>query len=381
MKKFQFASVLVLLCVCSSVFAQETKADRAIRAVKELCLTGTQFDLKVDAKGNLTLRKLLPGGEGAVSVNVRESSGAAAIFDEKIRQIADEDIRRCIQPYIKQIIDAILSENLQSNPQMIQYTGRVRDKDTNLPIQDAKISLEVQGVPLIEHTDSEGIYRFTVKPVNHAVRMRVEAKGYEVYLRLITLSSDNISLEDIPLVRLRSGSVSEPIPPRISSEKEVPASQAKDTKLTVSEGKRVSVEYTLTLDDKSVVESNVGGEPLIYWHGSHQLIPSLEKALEGMKAGDTKQVTVAPAEGYGERDPKAREEVQKQLIPPDALKVGTRLQGKSPSGRTGYPRVAEIKDKTVVLDFNHPLAGKTLHFKVKILDIKEEKQEKSPKQN
>jgi len=54
MKKFKLASVFVLLCVCSSVFAQETKTDRAIRAVKELCLTGTQFDLKADAKGNLT---------------------------------------------------------------------------------------------------------------------------------------------------------------------------------------------------------------------------------------------------------------------------------------------------------------------------------------
>lgn len=108
MKKFQLTSVLALLCLCSSAFAQNTKTDRAIKAVKELCLTGTQFDLKADAKGNLTLRKLLPGGEGSVSVNVRESSGAAAIFDEKIRQIADEDIRRCIQPHIEKIIDAIL---------------------------------------------------------------------------------------------------------------------------------------------------------------------------------------------------------------------------------------------------------------------------------
>jgi hypothetical protein len=115
MKKFKHASLFVLLYVCSSVYAQETKPDRAIRAVKELCLTGTQFDLKADAKGNLTLRKLLPGGEGAVSVNVRESTGAAAIFDEKIRQIADEDIRRCIQPHIKPIIDAILGEKSQSS--------------------------------------------------------------------------------------------------------------------------------------------------------------------------------------------------------------------------------------------------------------------------
>jgi len=139
----------------------------------------------------------------------------------------------------------------------------------------------------------------------------------------------------------------------------------------VAEGKLVSLEYTLTLDDKSVVETNVGAKPLTYTHGSHQLIPGLEKALEGMTVGDTKQVTVAPAEGYGEMDPKALQEVQKQLIPPDALKVGTRLQGKTPNGQTVYPLISEIKDDTVVLDFNHPLAGKTLHFDVKVLDVQQ----------
>lgn len=146
-------------------------------------------------------------------------------------------------------------------------------------------------------------------------------------------------------------------------------SPAADPQPTVSEGKLVSVEYTLTLDDKSVVESNVGAKPLTYTHGSQQLIPGLEKALEGMAVGDTKQVTVVPAEGYGDMNPQALQEVQKQLIPPDALKVGTRLQGKTPHGQLVFPLVTEIKDDTVILDFNHPLAGKTLHFDVKVLEI------------
>ena len=150
------------------------------------------------------------------------------------------------------------------------------------------------------------------------------------------------------------------------------ASQAADVKQTVTEGKNVSLEYTLTLDDKSVVESNVGKQPLTYTHGTRQIVPGLEKALEGLKVGDTKEVTVAPADAYGEKDPKALQEVQKKLIPPDALVVGTRLQGKTSDGHMVYPRVAEIKDDTVVLDFNHPLAGKTLHFDVKILDIQQE---------
>jgi len=161
-------------------------------------------------------------------------------------------------------------------------------------------------------------------------------------------------------------------------------SQAADTKQTITEGKNVSLEYTLTLDDKSVVESNVGKQPLTYTHGTRQIIPGLEKALEGLAVGDTKEVTVPPSDGYGEQDPEALQEVQKKLIPPDALVVGARLQGKAPDGHMVYPRVAEIKDDTVVLDFNHPLAGKTLHFDVKILDIKQEQSQPeapTPKKN
>ena len=93
---------------------------------------------------------------------------------------------------------------------------------------------------------------------------------------------------------------------------------------------------------------------------------------------------MAPADGYGEKDPEAIQEVQKKLIPPDALVVGSRLQGQAPDGQMVYPRVAEIKDDTVMLDFNHPLAGKTLHFNVKILDIQQEQpqpQVPTPKKN
>lgn len=69
--------------------------------------------------------------------------------------------------------------------------------------------------------------------------------------------------------------------------------------MSISQGKTISIEYTLKLEDKTVVDSNVGGGPLTYIHGSHQIIPGLEKALEGMKIGDIKEVTVKPEEGYG----------------------------------------------------------------------------------
>ena len=140
--------------------------------------------------------------------------------------------------------------------------------------------------------------------------------------------------------------------------------------MNVITGKEISVEYTLRLDDQTVIESTVGSDPLTYKHGMQEIIPGLEKALDGMTVGETKQVTVNPAEGYGTVNPQAIVEVKKETIPPDAQKVGAQLQGKDPEGRPIFPHVTEVKTDTVVLDFNHPLAGKTLHFDVKVTGVK-----------
>jgi FKBP-type peptidyl-prolyl cis-trans isomerase SlyD len=140
--------------------------------------------------------------------------------------------------------------------------------------------------------------------------------------------------------------------------------------MTVSQGKEVSIEYTLKLEDKTVVDTNVGSEPLTYTQGANEIIPGLEKQLEGMKAGDTKQVEVKPAEGYGEVIQEAFQEVKREQVP-ENVKIGDLLQGQDPNGQRIQARVTEIKDKTVVLDFNHPLAGKTLYFDVKILKVQE----------
>ena len=140
--------------------------------------------------------------------------------------------------------------------------------------------------------------------------------------------------------------------------------------MSISDGNIVSLEYTLTLDNKEVIDTNVGGAPLTFTQGSHQIIPGLESALEGMKMGESKQVTVEPKDAYGEVDEQRVQEVPLEHIPPDARKVGMQLEGKDPHGRIVRPIIREVKDKVAVLDFNHPLAGKTLYFDVKILDIK-----------
>lgn len=146
---------------------------------------------------------------------------------------------------------------------------------------------------------------------------------------------------------------------------------------TVSDGKAVSIEYTLKLDDGSVVDTNVGNEPLTYTQGSSQIIPGLEEGLEGMKVGETRQVTVEPEDGYGEVNEEAFQEVDKGMIP-EGVEVGTRLQGRDRTGRPVVVTVTEIKDETVVLDYNHPLAGKTLHFDVKVTDIEDAGEEGAP---
>jgi FKBP-type peptidyl-prolyl cis-trans isomerase 2 len=149
-------------------------------------------------------------------------------------------------------------------------------------------------------------------------------------------------------------------------------SQKGDNPMTVSSGTQVSIEYTLRLEDEAVVDSNVGSDPLTYVHGSDQIIPGLEKGLDGMKVGESRQVTVKPDEAYGPVNPEAFKEIEKEKLPPDALRVGAQLEGRDASGRPVYARVVEVKDQMVVLDLNHPLAGKTLYFDIRILDIKKQ---------
>jgi FKBP-type peptidyl-prolyl cis-trans isomerase SlyD len=128
--------------------------------------------------------------------------------------------------------------------------------------------------------------------------------------------------------------------------------------IIISDGKTISMEYTLTLEDKKVLDTNVGDAPLNFTQGSHQIIPGLEAALEGMKVGETKQVMVDPEQGYGAINPKAIQEVPIEKIPEEARKVGIQLQGKDAQGRMVQARVSEVKEQVVMLDYNHPLAGK-----------------------
>lgn len=149
------------------------------------------------------------------------------------------------------------------------------------------------------------------------------------------------------------------------------AEEKKGESTAITDGKQVSLEYTLTLEDKSQIDSNVGKDPLVFTQGAHEIIPGLEKKLSGLKVGESKKIEVSPEEGYGPVDPQRKQEVEKAKIPEDARKVGAKLTGQGADGRMVFAQVTEVKDNTVVLDLNHPLAGKKLFFDVKVLKVED----------
>lgn len=137
----------------------------------------------------------------------------------------------------------------------------------------------------------------------------------------------------------------------------------------IRNGSVVSFEYTLSDDNGEVLQSNRGKEPVTYTHGQHEIIPGLEKGLAEMEINEEKSIRIKPEEAYGQVDPQGFKEVPKSDIPTTQLEVGTPLNARGPQGEELLIHVSEVKDETVVLDFNHPLAGKTLNFDVKVVDI------------
>lgn len=137
----------------------------------------------------------------------------------------------------------------------------------------------------------------------------------------------------------------------------------------ITDGSRVSIEYTLTIADGTVADSNVGEDPLTYEQGQQEILPALERALQGLNAGDTKEVTLDPAEGYGPVDDELFETVPSRLVPENGRQVGAFLVAQAKTGERRQVRVAEVNGEEIVIDLNHPLAGQTLHFAVRILSV------------
>jgi FKBP-type peptidyl-prolyl cis-trans isomerase SlyD len=128
--------------------------------------------------------------------------------------------------------------------------------------------------------------------------------------------------------------------------------------------------YTLTDDQGQVIDSSEGREPLTYLHGSGQIVPGLEKQMEGKTAGDKFNADVAPEEGYGIRHPELMQEVPREAFQGvQDIQPGMQFQGRGPQGEINVT-VTKVDGDKVFIDGNHPLAGQTLHFAIEVTSVR-----------
>lgn len=143
-----------------------------------------------------------------------------------------------------------------------------------------------------------------------------------------------------------------------------------DDDITISKGNTVSIDYVLTVNGEEV-DASRPGEPLTFVQGRREIIIGLERELYGMGIGDSTLVEVSANDGYGISDPKKVENVPPERLPQHIPQtVGTMVTMAGSDGRPQLGRIVAVTPESVQIDFNHPLAGKTLWFKVTIVDIK-----------
>ncbi len=139
--------------------------------------------------------------------------------------------------------------------------------------------------------------------------------------------------------------------------------------------KVVTLNYTLTDNEGTVIDESRDSS-FAYLHGASNIIPGLENALTGKKSGDSLSVSVAPDDGYGERDAARTQSVPKNMFPEDAeIEPGMQFHAQGPDEETIVVTVTEVEDETVTVDGNHPLAGVELNFAVEIIEVRDALQE------
>ncbi len=138
----------------------------------------------------------------------------------------------------------------------------------------------------------------------------------------------------------------------------------------VKKGSKIKVEYTGKLDDGTVFDTSEGKEPLEFEVGAGQVIPGFETKIMGMKEGEEKDIKIEAKDAYGERNEDMVQAVPKEKIDVgQEVKEGMTLGVQAPNGQKVPVKVTKVDDKNVYLDMNHPLAGKDLSFKVKIVGV------------
>lgn len=141
--------------------------------------------------------------------------------------------------------------------------------------------------------------------------------------------------------------------------------------MAVKKGDKVKVEYEGKLEDGTVFDSSKKhGKPLEFEVGAGHIIKGFEDAVIGMKKGQEKEITIKPSDAYGDPNPKLVQEVPRDKLPQkQEVKAGMMLVMSLPDGNQIPARIVKVTKDTVTIDLNHPLAGKTLKFKIKLVEI------------
>lgn len=138
----------------------------------------------------------------------------------------------------------------------------------------------------------------------------------------------------------------------------------------VAVGDQIRVNYVGRFADGSIFDSSQGREPLEFTVGANQVIAGFDQAVVGLKPGESCHVVVAPEDGYGAHVPEMVAEVDRKLIPDhEQLALGSMLEVSLENGQSLEVKVVELSEQAVVLDGNHPLAGKELHFEITMLEF------------
>ncbi len=142
--------------------------------------------------------------------------------------------------------------------------------------------------------------------------------------------------------------------------------------MQIEKDRIVSIGYKLTDDNGKLIEQSSEGKGLNYLHGSGNIIPGLERELEGRKQGEELSVTIPPDQAYGQRNDELVQQVPRSAFDSlDKLDIGMRVQAQDSNGRVITLKVVDIQNDQVTVDGNHPLAGQNLHFDIRVLDVRE----------
>lgn len=143
--------------------------------------------------------------------------------------------------------------------------------------------------------------------------------------------------------------------------------------LTVEDGRTALFHYTGTLDDGEVFDSSRNRDPIELHIGADQVIPGFESGIKGMTEGETRTFTVSPEDAFGEHDESLTSQVEKErFAEPEGIRVGRVCEVPMGEGHSMPGTVVEVEGDDVLIDFNHPLAGKELTFEVECLEIKDD---------